>query len=101
VAAPEGLELSTVADSRAQAVFGAAGGITLGLGFTVRLSGDPHALVHAAASAGLAELPGMATGSWLANRKAGLIPAGANGLAAFAACLIPALPYLLLTGRLR
>ena len=84
--------------TRAQLVFGAADGVTLGLGLIVGLMATPHALVHGAASAGLAELPGMAAGAWLANKQAGLIPAAANGLAAFAACLIPALPYLFLSG---
>lgn len=80
------------------ATFGAADGVTIVLGLLVSLTGQPHALFHAALGAGLAELVGMTAGAWLSDEKAGLAPAFANGGAAFLACTAPALPYLAATG---
>lgn len=79
-------------------VFGAADGVTIVLGLLVSLTGQPHALFHAALGAGLAELVGMTAGQWLSDEKAGFAPALANGGAAFLACTAPALPYLAATG---
>ena len=79
-------------------VFGAADGVTIVLGLLVSLTGQPHALFHAALGAGLAELVGMTAGAWLSDEKAGVAPAIANGGAAFLACTAPALPYLAATG---
>jgi hypothetical protein len=79
-------------------VFGAADGVTIVLGLLVSLTGQPHALFHAALGAGLAELVGMTAGQWLSDEKAGFAPALANGGTAFLACMIPALPYLAATG---
>lgn len=80
-------------------VFGAADGVTIVLGLLISLTGQPHALFHAALGAGLAELVGMTAGAWLSDEKAGFAPALANGGTAFLACMIPALPYLALNGR--
>lgn len=77
-----------------QATFGSADGLTLALGIIVSLAGQPHALVKAAVGAGLAELVGMTAGCYLSDSGAGFWPALANGGAALAACVIPALPYL-------
>jgi hypothetical protein len=79
-------------------VFGAADGVTIVLGLLVSLTGQPHALFHAALGAGLAELVGMTAGQWLSDEKAGFAPALANGGAAFLACTAPAIPYLAATG---
>ncbi len=79
---------------RQAAVFGAADGVTIVLGLLVSLTGQPHALFHAALGAGLAELVGMTAGQWLSDEKSGFAPALANGAAACAACITPALPYL-------
>lgn len=83
---------------RKQATFGAADGLVLALGLVVSLTGHPDALVHAAIGAGLAELVGMSAGAYLSDSDAGYWPALANGAAALAACVVPALPYLLAHG---
>lgn len=82
-----------------QAVFGGADGLTIALGLVAGLSGQPHAILRAALSAGLAELVGMSAGSWLSDGDGGIPGALANGGAAFAACVVPALPYALASGR--
>lgn len=81
-----------------QATFGSADGLTLALGLIVSLSGQSHAIVHAALGAGLAELVGMSSGSWLSDASSGFRPALANGGAAFGACVVPALPYVATSG---
>ena len=78
---------------RKQAVFGAADGLTLALGLVVSLTGHPNALVHAAIGAGLAEFVGMSAGCYLSDAGGGYWAALANGGAALAACVIPAIPY--------
>ena len=80
------------------AVFGAADGVTIALGLLVSLAGQPHALIRASAGAALAELVGMTAGAWLSDEAAGWRPALANGAAAFAACIAPALPYAAMRG---
>ena len=77
---------------------GSADGLVLAIGLVVSLSGQPHALVKAAVAAGVAELVGMSAGCYLSEAGSGLLPALANGTGALAACVIPALPYLLLSG---
>ena len=79
---------------RAPVTFGAADGVVIILGLVVSLTGQPHALFHAALGAGLAELVGMTAGQWLSDGDGGFRPALANGAAACAACIVPALPYL-------
>jgi hypothetical protein len=81
-----------------QAVFGGADGIVLAVGFIASLAGQPHALVRAATAAGLAELVGMTAGSWLSDSRDGFWPALANGGAALAACVLPAVPYAVTSG---
>jgi hypothetical protein len=76
-----------------QATFGLADGVVIALGLVVSLAGQRHAVVHAALGAGLAELVGMTAGAWLSDSGSGFRPALANGGAAFAACVIPAIPY--------
>lgn len=80
------------------AVFGSADGVTVVLGLLVSLAGQPHALIKAATGAALAEFVGMTAGAWLSDETAGWPPALANGGAAFAACLSPALPYAAMGG---
>ncbi len=79
-----------------QAVFGAADGVTVVLGLLLALTGSPSAVVKAAVGAGVAEFVGMSAGAWLSGE--GRWPALANGGAALAACLLPAVPYLAFTG---
>jgi hypothetical protein len=74
--------------------FGLSDGATIALGLIVSLTGQPHALVHAAVGAGLAELVGMTAGEWLSDSGNGFGVALANGGAACAACIVPAIPYL-------
>lgn len=77
-----------------QAVFGMSDGVAIILGLLVTLAGQPHALFRAALGASLAELVGMTAGEWLSDGESGFGAALVNGSAAFAACLIPALPAL-------
>ncbi len=85
---------------RQPVTFGAADGITVLLGLLVSLAGQPHALVKAAVGAGLAELVGMTAGQWLSDGDSGFRAALANGGAACAACITPALPFLAAAGPL-
>lgn len=82
------------ADLKRPACFGLSDGATIALGLIVSLTGQPHALFHAAVGAGLAELVGMTAGEWLSDSENGFGVALANGSAACAACVIPAIPYL-------
>lgn len=77
-----------------ESVFGGADGLTTALGLIVSLAGQPHAMWRAALGAGLAGLVGMTAGKWLSDEGAGFGPALANGAAALAACVAPALPSL-------
>jgi VIT1/CCC1 family predicted Fe2+/Mn2+ transporter len=88
----------SAAEVRRQAVFGGADGLVLALGFVVSFAGQPHAVVRAAVAAGLAEFTGMTAGAWLSDSGSGLRPALANGGAALAACVLPALPYVAAAG---
>lgn len=85
---------------RAPVILGAADGVTIVLGLLVSLTGTPAAMWHAALGAGLAELVGMTAGMWLSDGKSGFRLAASCGLAALAACVLPAVPYLLLRGPL-
>jgi hypothetical protein len=84
------------ASARSQAVFGGADGLVLAVGLVVGLHRHPAAMLAAAFAAGLAELAGMTSGAWLSD--AGPVPALANGVAAFAACVAPAVPYAVTSG---
>jgi hypothetical protein len=77
---------------------GGADGLTIALGLIVSLAGTQRAMWHAALGAGLAELVGMTAGKWLSDPDAGFSVALANGGAAFAGCLLPALPALFMAG---
>lgn len=83
---------------RPAVTFGAADGVTVAIGLLMSLEGQPHAMFRAALGAGLAELVGMTAGAWLSDEKAGIWPALANGAAAAAACVLPAVPWLALSG---
>lgn len=84
---------------RGPIIFGSADGLTIILGLVVALTGQPHAIVKASLGAGLAELVGMTAGAWLSDSDNGFWLALANGIAAFAACWIPAIPYIAGTGQ--
>lgn len=79
---------------RAPVTMGSADGVIIALGLVVSLEGQPGPLFHAARGAGLAELVGMTAAQWLADERAGIWPALANGAAACLACICPVLPYL-------
>lgn len=82
-----------------QGIFGAADGATAVLGLLATLTPEPHALFKAALGVGVAELVGMTAGSWLSDdEEEGFLPALTNGAASLAACLAPALPYLVMSG---
>lgn len=85
---------------RQQAVFGTVDGVTSVLGLLVTLTDQPHALVKASIGVGLAELVGMTAGAWLSADEdhTEFLPAFTNGIAACAAILLPAVPYLFLHG---
>jgi len=89
----------TPAALKREACFGSADGVTIALGLIVSLAGHPGAMWHAAVGAGVAELVGMTAGKWLSDSDAGFWVALANGGAALAACLLPAVPSLLVHGR--
>lgn len=80
------------------ATFGAADGVTTALGLLVALTGQPHAIVRAAAGAGLAGMVGMTAGEWLSDSDAGFPVALACGCATLAACVIPVVPYAVTSG---
>jgi hypothetical protein len=77
-----------------EAVFGGADGLTAAVGLIVSLAGQPHAMWRAALGVGLAGMVGMTAGKWLSDESAGFAVALANGTAAMAACIVPALPAL-------
>lgn len=84
---------------RRQVTFGAADGVTIILGLLVTLAlRDPASVWHAALGAGIAELVGMTAGEWLSDSESGFRAAAANGTAACAACLLPAVPFLAWSG---
>lgn len=86
----------TPAALKREACFGSADGVTIALGLVVSLAGHPGAMWHAAVGAGVAELVGMTAGRWLSDSSDGFAVALTNGGAACAACLIPALPALVM-----
>lgn len=88
----------SLASLKRPVTFGLSDGVTIALGLLVSLTGQPHALFHAAVGAGLAELVGMTAGAWLSDSAGGFRAALANGSAACTACIIPAIPYLTGTG---
>ena len=78
------------------AILGGADGATIVLGLIVGLvvSRQPASAVwHASLAGGLAELVGMASGQYLSDSEAGVRVALTCGVAAFAACTVPAVPY--------
>lgn len=85
---------------RAASVLGGADGaiIVLGLiaGMLIAHQGAAG-LWHAALSAGLAELVGMAGPLWLSNGRR-VLPALACGIAAAAGAILPATPFLVAAG---
>lgn len=83
---------------RQPVTFGSADGLIVAIGVIISLAGEPHALIRACLGAAIAEMVGMASGAYLSDERAGYPPALANGGSAFAACLLPALPYTVLSG---
>lgn len=84
----------------APAVFGAFDGATSLVGVMLSLAGHPEQVVPAALGLAIAGGVGMAAGSWLAgdDSKSGRLEALAIGAATAVGAILPALPYLVLTG---
>lgn len=79
------------------AIFGSADGLTLFLGLVLGLvvsSQTSSAIWHAALGGASGELVGMSAGQWLSDRSSGIWVALACGIAAAAACILPAWPFL-------
>lgn len=89
--------MTTDAD-RAPVTFGLFDGVTTAVGVILGASAHPAAVFPAAVGVGAAAMAGMAAGQWLSASGSGLAAAAAIGLATGAAVVIPALPYLLLSG---
>lgn len=81
-------------------ILGAADGavIVLGLLLSLAVAGHGDAVWRAALGGGLAELVGMTAGVWLSDGRSGFAAALGCGVAACAACIAPALPYLVTSG---
>jgi hypothetical protein len=83
------------------AVFGSVDGLTLFLGLTIGLivARQGHqAIWHAALGGAAGELVGMTAGQHLSDPDSGWRVAIACGAASGLACVLPAFPYLALTG---
>jgi hypothetical protein len=89
-----------VSVKRAPVILGSADGLTIVLGLLVSLTAHPSAMWHAALGAGLAELVGMTAGMWLSDGESGFRLALSCGVASLAACVLPAVPYLAVSGLL-
>jgi VIT1/CCC1 family predicted Fe2+/Mn2+ transporter len=86
------------AESREPVILGAADGLVIVLGLMVGLAvaaQPPAAVWHSGLSAGVAELVGMTAALWLSDGDARFARALGCGVASLAACVVPALPYLL------
>lgn len=86
---------------RAPLIMGAADGVTIVAGLIAGLvltHQAPSAVWTAALSGGLAELVGMTSGQRQSDPAGGWLGALACGLAAAAACIVPAVPYLVARG---
>jgi hypothetical protein len=87
--------------ARQLAVFGAVDGLTMFLGLTLGLivsRQSPGAVWHAALGGAAGELVGMTAGQHLSDPVSGWFAALACGVAGGMACVLPAFPYLILTG---
>jgi hypothetical protein len=85
---------------RPPVIFGAADGLTCAMGIITGLVLTHHqaGAWEAAFSAGLAELPGMASGQYQSAPQDGKAAALACGIASWAGAVSPAVPYLFLAG---
>lgn len=83
------------------AIFGSVDGLTIVVGLVAGLvlsHQAPSALWHAALSGGLAELVGMTSGQRQSDPEGGWPSAVACGLMSALACILPAFPFLFLSG---
>lgn len=78
--------------SRAAAILGAADGLTI---VVALIFGRSPAVFHAALDAGIGEFVGMAAALYLSSAKSRIFPAFLCGLTTLAACVLPALPFLM------
>lgn len=83
------------------AVFGSVDGLTMFLGLALGLivsRQSASAVWHAALGGAAGELIGMTSGQWLSDRASGFPAALACGAAGGVACILPAIPFLVLPG---
>lgn len=80
------------------AVFGAFDGATSVVGVLLTLAGHSGQIVPAALGLAVAGGVGMCAGSWLSDDDAGPAEAVAIGVATAVGTVLPALPYMVLTG---
>ncbi|WP_040829021.1 hypothetical protein [Nocardia jiangxiensis] len=78
-------------------IFGLVDGLTCGTGVLMSLHNHPSAILLAAIGLAIAEVIGMGCGEWLSDSGSFATPA-AIGIASGVGALIPAFPYLFLTG---
>lgn len=79
------------------AVFGAFDGLTSSLGVLLALASHPHLVLPAAVGVGTAEMVGMAAGQWQSDSDDGLGAAVVIGVATGAGCVLPAVPFAVLS----
>lgn len=79
-------------------IFGAFDGMTVVLGVLFTLTGHPELVFPTAVGVAVAEGVGMAAGEWLSNSDSGPAVAAVMGAAVLAGGVLPALPWLVLTG---
>lgn len=78
-------------------IFGLVDGLTCGTGVLMSLHNHPAAILLAAIGLAVAEVIGMGCGEWLSDNSSLARPV-AIGLASGVGAMIPAIPYLFLTG---
>lgn len=91
----------TTRPARELAVFGSVDGLVMFLGLTLGLivaKQSPTAVWHAALGGAAGELVGMTAGQHLSDPESGWGVAFICGVAGALACILPAFPYLALTG---
>jgi VIT1/CCC1 family predicted Fe2+/Mn2+ transporter len=84
---------------RIAVVLGAADGLTLALSEILGLRAHQPAIFPAGLSAGLGELVGMGAALWLSSEgESSFLAAAGCGIATMIACVLPCIPFALVTG---
>ena len=90
-------------NQRSLAVFGSVDGLTLFMGLILGLvvsQQTNNAAWHAALGGGMGELVGMSVGAWLSgSTTGGWTGAAACGVAGCLSCLLPGIPFAVLSSR--